>query len=194
MSRTARPLGRGKVGRDRSGVCRSCATVSLALDGAKITRAFSDQGTGGLKSLQIPFEGSKRLVKILLKFVTVCVRESQIEIWHPSSWSTFSRDSLRSNVEHADGTRNGSRIEKSSQKQIIDGAFAHKPTCGYASRPHEQTGSPHLHHISTPTTTVIMDTKTRSNFLARVLVAAVLCSHAIGVKATYAYFAGYEPP
>lgn len=39
-----------------------------------------------------------------------------------------------------------------------------------------------------------MDTKTRSNFLARVLVAAVLCSHAIGVKATYAYFAGYEPP
>ena len=38
-----------------------------------------------------------------------------------------------------------------------------------------------------------MDMKTRSNFLARVLVAAVLCSHAIGVKATYAYFAGYEP-
>ena len=38
-----------------------------------------------------------------------------------------------------------------------------------------------------------MDTKTRSNFLARVLVAAVFCSHAIGVKATYAYFAGYEP-
>ena len=38
-----------------------------------------------------------------------------------------------------------------------------------------------------------MDTKTRSNFLARVLVAAVLCSHAIGAKATLQYFAGYEP-
>lgn len=60
------------------GVAQECATVSFPLNGAKMTRAFSDQGNGGLKSLQIPFEGSKRLVKILLKFVTVCVRESHI--------------------------------------------------------------------------------------------------------------------
>ena len=124
---------------------QECATVSFPLNGAKMTHALSDRKRG-LKSLQTPFEGSKRIVKISLKFVTVCVCESHIEIWHPSSWSTFSRDSLGIRARGWHAKRYAHR--KILSKQILEGAIAHKPTRGYASRPHEQTGSPHLHHMS----------------------------------------------
>ena len=64
-------------------------------------------------------------------------------------------------------------------------------------RTHTRRQRPNLKPtFSTPqehTTTVITDMKTRSNTLTRPLVAVLLGSHALGVKATYQYFAGYEP-
>ena len=57
----------------------------------------------------------------------------------------------------------------------------------------EQTESQPSRTPQEHTTTVITDMKTRSNPLTRPLVAVLLGSHALGVKATYQYFAGYEP-